>query len=221
MKNFKFINKKIAYIIIGLPGSGKGTQGKFIANELNLNYLATGEIIRKFSRKKDLLGLSIKEKMLSGKPQSDNLILKAVKKELKEIKIKNGIVFDDFPLSLRQARELEKILISNKIFKKRAYYLKVDAKSIIKRLRKRIICPKCKKIYIENKNISNKCNLCKIKLIRRDDDQPNIVEKRIKEYIPRIEKILKYYEKENCLTILDGSLKIIEINKIIMDKIDD
>ncbi len=87
--------KKIVLIIIGPPGSGKGTQGKLIAEKYKLKYIAAGDLIRELRAQNTPLGRKVKSYYDKGIPQPDKLIIQAMKQRLSSLKIKNGIVFED------------------------------------------------------------------------------------------------------------------------------
>lgn len=226
MKNFKLPNnEKLAVIMVGLPGSGKGTQSEFIINLLKLDYISSGAVTRKYSKKNDKLGKEMKKRMLAGKPQPDEMIIKAVDKEISGLKAKNGILFDNFPFTLKQASALNKFLKKRGIAKQMTFFLNVDPKNIIDRIEKRMICTKCGKIYMisKDKQENAKCS-CGTKLIKRQDDNPKTAKKRISIYLPRVKRLVKFYKKQDKdkkFFEIDGNLAVLKINKAILEKVDD
>ena len=189
------------FILIGPPGSGKGTQAKKISEFLNYSFISTGDILREEVKKKTKLGNIVKEYMEKGALVRDDLMLKIIKKNLKK---KKGIVLDGFPRTINQAKGLDEILKNKSLKIDKVFYLKVKDEEIIKRLSSRRICPKCQSVYnlITKKPKNDEvCDICNLKLIQRDDDKEEVIRKRLEVYNEETKELLNYYKD-----------KILEIN---------
>jgi adenylate kinase len=190
------------FILIGPPGSGKGTQAKKISEFLNYSFISTGDILREEVKKNTKLGNMAKKYMEKGELVPDDLMLKIIKKNLKK---KKGVVLDGFPRNVEQAKGLDEILKIKSLKIDNVFYLKVKEEEIIKRLSSRRICPECQSIYnlITNKPKNDEvCDICNVKLIQRDDDKEEVIRKRLEVYKEKIRELLNYY-KDKILEI-DG-----------------
>ena len=189
------------FILIGPPGSGKGTQAKKVSEFLNYSFISTGDVLREEVKKKTKLGNIVKKYMEKGALVPDDLMLKIIKKNLKK---KKGIVLDGFPRTINQAKGLDEILKNKSLKIDKVFYLKVKDEEIIKRLSSRRICPKCQSVYnlITKKPKNDEvCDICNIKLIQRDDDKEEVIRKRLEVYNEETKELLNYYKD-----------KILEIN---------
>lgn len=216
--------RKLVLVIIGSPGSGKGTQGKLIAKKYNLNFLGTGDLIRELRAQNTALGKRVKEYYDKGIPQPDNVIIPAVKQKISTLNIKNGIIFDTFPLSVVQADALEKMMKEFDLPQPYTIYLEVRTATVIKRTKGRLICSVCSKIYLPDNSksyLNKKCAKCNEKLIQRPDDKPKAVARRIKEYKSRMKDLKDYYHEKGRLIVINGEPSIPEIAKDISTKIDE
>jgi len=189
------------FILIGPPGSGKGTQAKKVSEFLNYSFISTGDVLREEVKKKTKLGNIVKKYMEKGALVPDDLMLKIIKKNLKK---KKGIVLDGFPRTINQAKGLDEILKNKSLKIDKVFYLKVKEEEIIKRLSSRRICPKCQSVYnlITKKPKNDEvCDICNLKLIQRDDDKEEVIRKRLEVYNEETKELLNYYKD-----------KILEIN---------
>ena len=192
-------------IFFGPPGAGKGTYASRVALATGLQHIATGDIFRGEIKKKTSLGKKAASYINKGKYVPDNLTIEMVKKVLK--KEKNGFILDGFPRTIKQAKALEKedIMINMVI------NFVVSSATIIDRLSGRLICPKCKRIY-HIRNLPPKkagiCDKCRSKLIRREDEKPAVVKKRLEVYKKQTQPLLEFYRKKNLLINIDGDRKV-------------
>ncbi|MBU0707830.1 nucleoside monophosphate kinase [Patescibacteria group bacterium] len=200
-------------IIMGPPGSGKGTQAQLLKEKYSCNYIATGDLVREMYKKAatgDPLGLEVKKRYDRGEPQPDDIILKFVRQKLITIDTQRGIIFDAFPLSEAQARGLDEIIKDFKLDKPVAINIKVGEEDVVQRLSLRKYCPKDNSVYYPKSPTydSNKCEKCGKGLIRRADDEAGVVRKRYKKYIDRINVLVMYYEKRNQLISINGEQSV-------------
>ncbi|MEK7096488.1 MAG: nucleoside monophosphate kinase [Patescibacteria group bacterium] len=205
------IQRKI-FTILGLPGSGKGTQAEFLSRKENLPIVGIGELIRKeieSSNPKDPFVAEINKRYIEGTPQPDDIVFDLVKKELE--KRETGIIFDNFPFSFEQANMLNNYAKEKKWREPLVIYLKIDPESSVNRIIHRKVCSICGKIYIESE--TTMCESCGGALVSRADDKEEVVRKRIGQYIPRIEEVTRLFKQAGRLIIIDGEKSIQEVKE--------
>jgi len=212
--------------IIGPPGSGKGTQGKLIAEKYNLNYIVTGDIVRRLRMLDTPLGRRVRAYNDKGVPQPDENIIDAFKEEFAKVSasgLKQGFLLDSFPLSMGQAMALNEILANYKLPENIVIYLDINADTVIKRIGTRLICSKCAAVFLPANPAfqTKKCDKCGGDLIVRADDKPEVVRRRIEEYKSRMKDLKDYYQKKGRLIVIDGEPTIEEIHKDIVKKINE
>ena len=180
-------------IIFGPPGAGKGTQSNFIAKSYNLFQLSTGEILREQIKKKTELGVKISPVINSGSFVSDEIVSDLIEKVIKDKEYNNRIIFDGYPRSLVQAKNLDNLL--NKYHQKISIVLKLSVS--LDTIKKRIS---------ERRTIE-----------KRPDDNEEIAIKRYETYEKSTEPVIEYYKRLNLLKVIDGERSIDQINKEISD----
>jgi adenylate kinase len=184
-------------IMLGPQGSGKGTYASRLSPILGIPHISTGEIFRENIAKKTELGKKVEKFLNSGELVPDHITMKIVKQRLKKPDCKNGFIFDGFPRTLRQAKELEKISLPDFVI-----YIYAPEWILLERLTSRIICDKCGKIY-NLKTLKPKkesiCDECGGKLIRRKDETSESIKVRLKEYEEKTKPIIEYYEKKGIV----------------------
>jgi adenylate kinase len=180
-------------LIIGIQGSGKGTQSQLISKKFKLKHISTGDLIREEISKKSKLGNQIKEYSEKGLLVPEEIINKLAKKNLP----KNNFLLDGYPRNLNQVKFLDSITKIDKVID-----LKLSEKEVLNRLSNRFQCPKCKTQYGLNQLPKKKgiCDKCKEELIQRNDDKPASIKKRIKIFKKETLPILKHY-KEKVISI--------------------
>lgn len=197
------------YSFLGLPASGKDTQADLFAKSHKLKRIGIGDLIREEierADKSDPFFAEIKKRYSKGIPQEDEVIFDLLKSELK--KSKGGIVFDNFPFSLKQARYLDQFRLKNGWPAPIFIYLKIDPETAVKRIIMRRICSVCGNIYIDGESAI--CEKCGGALISRPDDREDVVRRRIAYYLPQIEAIKRHYEN---FVEVNGELSIEEVKK--------
>lgn len=194
------MQKPLNLVFIGLPGSGKGTQIETVKDKFNLTGLSTGEIARELSEKKSPLGNKIKVTINKGDLMPDQILTEVIKSKIESVSKDKGLVFDGFPRTLKQAQLLDEILFRVGRFLDKAIYLIVPEDELEKRLSTRLLCENCGYSAFGHEK---KCPRCGSKLIKREDDSPGIMRKRIQRDIDNISSVVSYYE---------GRGKLIEIN---------
>ena len=174
-------------ILFGPPGAGKGTQSKYLVNKLNNFQVSTGDILREEIKNNSEIGQQITNIMNEGKFVSDKIVNALIKKLIDEQKKKNKLIFDGYPRSLSQAKNLDLLLVSSNQTINHIFFLNVNKDTIIKRIEKRKIIEK------------------------RSDDELNTILKRYDKYMETTKPVLDYYSKNPNFHEIDGTQEIDEI----------
>ena len=176
-------------ILFGPPGAGKGTQSKYLVNKLNAFQISTGDLLREEIKKNSDIGKAITNDMKNGKFISDDIVNKLIENSISDPQKKNKLIFDGYPRSLSQAKNLDALLKNSNQSIDLILFLNVDKETILKRLEKRKI--------IEN---------------RSDDDTHTIVA-RYEKYMETTQPVLNFYSENPNFREIDGSLEIEEITR--------
>lgn len=191
-------------VMLGKPGSGKGTVGKMLAKQLEMTHISSGELFRSYIKKAGEIGKEIEKYVSQGKLVPDDLAIKLVEKRLVEIDCKDGVILDGFPRTIMQAEALDIFLKRQKCKINIAVELELSDQDIIKRIVNRRECSnvECREIYnLEFKKPKQEgiCDLCGSQLIQREDDKVETVEQRLKTYHETSEKLVDYYKAQDLL----------------------
>ena len=176
-------------ILFGPPGAGKGTQSKYLVNKLNSHQISTGDILRDEIKNDSDIGKQIINDMNEGKFVSDEIVNKLIEKQVYDLQKKNKLIFDGYPRSLSQARNLDLLLANSNQKIDQIFFLNVNKDTIIKRIEKR-------------KAIEN----------RSDDDLDTIL-KRYDTYMETTRPVLDFYSKNPNFHEIDGTDEIDEITR--------
>ena len=176
-------------ILFGPPGAGKGTQSKYLVDKLNNFQISTGDILRDEIRKNSEIGKQITNDMNEGIFVSDNIVNKLIEKVIFDPQKKDRFIFDGYPRSLSQAKNLDHLLNNSNQKIDHIFFLNVNKETIIKRIEKRKV--------LEN---------------RSDDDLDTIL-KRYDTYMETTKPVLKFYSQNPNFHEIDGTLEIDEITR--------
>ena len=174
-------------ILFGPPGAGKGTQSKYLVNKLNGFQISTGDMLRDEIKKDSMIGKKIINNMNDGKFVKDEIVNELIKNVIFDPSKKNKLIFDGYPRSISQAKNLDLLLNSTNQKIDIVFFLNVDKNIVIKRIEKRKI--------LEN----------------RSDDDSNTIVKRYDAYMETTRPVLEFYSKNQNFHEIDGSLEIEEI----------
>ena len=147
-------------IMLGAPGTGKGTVASLLAKELGIPQVSTGDIFRKNIKEKTELGKLAESYISKGNLVPDDVTIDLVKNRLKESDAKEGVILDGFPRTVRQAEELDKILQNNQSEVDIVINLVTPEEEIVERIKNRRVCPECKAVYNLKLNPPSQEGIC-------------------------------------------------------------
>ncbi len=196
-------------VLLGPPGSGKGTQAKNIAAKYKLVHLSTGDVFRDAISSSSPLGMEIKSFVENGKLVPDELVSEVVFEKIGSLK--SGFLLDGYPRTVDQAKALAGFSVSKKLPIDVVLLFDVSFPELLQRLSARRQCPKCKEVYNlvqKPPKKENTCDKCGSALSHRPDDQPAVVEERLKIYSLQTEPVLSFYEKHPGFHRINGAQPI-------------
>lgn len=208
-------------ILLGPPGAGKGTQAKRVIEEFDIPHISTGDIFRKNIKEKTELGQKVEGLLAQGKLVPDELTIEIVWDRLDQEDCKNGFLLDGFPRTIPQAEALDEGLAERGLKLDRVLNIDVDKDSLVKRLSGRRVCPSCGASYHIDNNptkVEGICDACQTPVIQREDDKEETVLDRIKVYDSQTKPLVDFYNKQDLVFTVDGTLPIDEItNKLVTE----
>ena len=201
-------------IMLGAPGAGKGTQAKKIAAKNGIPHISTGDIFRATIKEGTELGKKAKTYMDQGLLVPDELVVDLVVDRLQQDDCKKGYVLDGFPRTIPQAESLDAALA--KVGDKMEYAIDVNVpdENIVNRMGGRRACVGCGATYhivYNPTKVEGICDACGEKLILRDDDKPETVQKRLGVYHEQTQPLIDYYTKAGILKEVDGTVDMEEV----------
>ena len=197
-------------VLLGPPGSGKGTHGKRLAQALGgVPVISTGDILREAIAQKTRLGLAAQEDVRAGRLVADQTVLGLVETRIGLPDAKNGFILDGFPRTVAQADGLKQLLAQGPGGRKldRVVNLVVPPEVLVERLCLRWLCPSCGSIYnakTATPRTAGVCDRCGAKLMQREDDRPEAVRTRLDVYRKDTAPLVAYYEREGVLRNVDA-----------------
>jgi adenylate kinase len=201
-------------ILLGAPGSGKGTQAKFLVQKYSIPQISTGDILREEVKSGTVLGLKAKEYMDKGQLVPDEVVVGMVEERVKKGDCTAGFILDGFPRTVAQADALKGTLQRMKKALSRVILVNVDEDELVKRLTGRRVCEKCGAGYhviFDPPKQEGVCDKCQGKLYQRDDDKESTIRNRLKVYNNQTAPLIEYYQKKQLLSMVDGMGSIEEI----------
>ncbi len=201
----------IGLVFLGPPGAGKGTYAKELVKRLSIPHISTGDMFRETAASGTELGIKVKAIMERGDLVPDELVNEMVRQRLLKDDCKDGFILDGYPRTVNQAKALDEMLKDMGRQLSAAIFFEVPEEVVVKRLTNRRICPKCGKIYnllTMPPKKDNLCDVCSVPLIQRDDDKEDVVRRRYKVYMESTLPVIDYYEAEDKLKKVDGTLGV-------------
>jgi len=212
----------VRIILLGPPGSGKGTQAKLLSKKYSIPHIAMGDILREEVAKKTPLGKKVNVYMSKGELVPDEIVIEVLKKRLQEADCVDGFILDGFPRTLNQAKALDNMLNELNLKIDAVIYIEVPDEEIMKRLSLRRTCKVCGRIYNLHYNPpkqDGKCDVCGGELIIRDDDKPEVIKNRLKVYNDQTKPLVDYYETHKLLIRINGVDPIDKVFQQIVEKL--
>jgi len=199
-------------ILLGAPGSGKGTQADRLQEKLDLEYLGTGDLLRDRKEKDDFTGNKSAQVIDQGNRVPTPVVFKIWMEKLEEFKQQelNGFVIDGSPRTVREAKMLEEALNWYNWEDKRIIFIDVSQEESTDRLLHRRICKNCDEIYpyTEKYKDMDKCEECGGELVTRKDDDKEGIQQRWSWYKEEVKPVIDYYEEKDLLRRVDGEQSI-------------
>ena len=206
-------------VLFGPPGAGKGTQAKFISSKFNYKQISTGDLLRDEIKKKSAIGEKILKIINSGDLVADDILSKFLENIISNPAYLNKLIFDGYPRNIKQIKILENLLKKYNQNKCIVISLLVEKEVIKKRILGRIYCEKCKNIFNEYfdppTQLNHNCS--KEFLIKRDDDNIDLILYRYETYIKVTKPVVEYYKKNNKFHEIEGNNDISEVSLKIAD----
>ncbi|MDP2587348.1 MAG: nucleoside monophosphate kinase [bacterium] len=191
-------------ILIGPYGAGKGTQAQWLVRDFDLAYFVAGEVMKDEIRRKTKLGKQVEPIVRAGKLVPDSIVLRLLSRFLKKMPADKGFVIDGSPRNVVQKKLIDDMLDS---INKRTINILIDIpeRESLRRLSKRLICEGCGHKPIGRELSNAECRVCKGYLVKRYDDQPAIIKKRLAVYKKEVVPAIEAYRREGRLLRVDGN----------------
>jgi adenylate kinase len=193
-------------ILLGPPGSGKGTQGETLQEDLELPYYATGDILRAAVREGTDLGKTAKEYMDRGDLVPDEVIVGVIAERIDKPEADDGFILDGFPRTGPQAEALDSKMTELGRTLTAAILIDVPVEEVVRRLGGRRSCPNGHIFHVDfdPPKAEGKCDVCGENLIVRDDDKPDVIRHRLEQYEEKTAPLIDYYTDQGLLERVDG-----------------
>lgn len=191
-------------IMLGAPGTGKGTIASILSEKLGIPQVSTGDIFRQNIKEGTELGKLAESYISKGQLVPDEVTVKIVEDRLEQSDTKNGVILDGFPRTVVQAEKLKEILAERNKKLDITINLTTPEEEIIERIVNRRVCSnqECKAVYnvvLHPPKVEGKCDKCGSDLITRKDDNLETVQSRLDQYFKATSPLVDYYEKEGIL----------------------
>jgi adenylate kinase len=201
-------------VMLGAPGSGKGTQAAVLSERHRMKHVSSGDLLRAAVARKDELGKEIEGIIASGKLVPDEKVLRLVKAAILDNEGNTGWILDGYPRTAGQVEALDGVLGEAGQGIDAVIFLDVDADEVVSRLSSRRTCGSCKAVYnLANKppRTEGKCDNCGGELVQRSDDEPETIRQRLQVYNDATLPVLEFYETRRTVHRVNGSRSIDEI----------
>ncbi|MEE4310938.1 MAG: adenylate kinase [candidate division KSB1 bacterium] len=201
-------------IMLGAPGTGKGTQGNLLSNYFGIPNISTGEILRSAVKQESPLGIKAKLYMDAGELVPDDVMIGIIRDRLREADCEKGFILDGFPRTVTQAEALDHLLSGEKIDIEHVIALEVAENALVMRLTSRRVCSVCGKDYnmlSDPPPGDMKCRMCGGEIIQRSDDNETTVTKRLAVYEEKTAPLKEYYERQSKLRHVIGAGSVEEV----------
>jgi len=211
---------RVNLIFIGPPGSGKGTQAVRIAEKYGIPHISTGDILRAAVKAGTPLGQQVAATLADGGLVGDDLMTDLVRSRLAQPDARNGFLLDGFPRTVAQARTLEALLGGVPVI---VTMLSVATDAIVDRLSNRRICEACgitQSVFFGSEGENEACPYCGGRLVRRQDDAPQTIRRRLENYAAVAEPLIAYYRERPTFATIDGLQRPDDVSAAIAAHVD-
>ena len=184
-------------ILLGMPGTGKGTIGGLVKERHGFEHISTGDLFREAISNKTEAGMKAKEFYDKGSLVPDEITLELLKEKIQQLGEDAKILFDGYPRNIEQAKVLKEIVDIDKVIN-----FSLDKERLVKRLSGRRNCPDCKRtynIFIRKPKEEGKCDDCGTELVQRDDDKEEVIGNRFETYNKETAPLIEFYDHEGIL----------------------
>ena len=206
-------------VLLGAPGSGKGTQAKKLVDKYNVPQISTGDLLRAAVVAQTPLGRQAKAVMDAGQLVPNEIVLGMIRERLSNPDARNGFILDGFPRNVEQAEALDRLLSGMNQPIEKALLIDVDFDSLMQRLTGRLTCENCGAVFNQYTNpptLDDQCDKCGGTLHHRSDDNEETIGKRLRVYESQTQPVIEYYGSQNKLSSVKGEGDIKDIfNSII------
>ena len=211
-------------IMLGAPGTGKGTVASLLEQQTGLKQVSTGDIFRKNIKERTELGKIADTYISKGNLVPDDITIDVVKNRLEEKDVENGIILDGFPRTVKQAEALDEILEAKGKKVDMVLNLTTPEEEIVERIVNRRVCSnqECKTIYnliMNPPKQEGKCDKCGSELIQRKDDNEETIKIRIHNYMDQTSPLVEYYQNKGVLRTEEVSQRINHLGKDVAEEI--
>lgn len=205
-------------VLLGAPGSGKGTQAQKLISEYGIPQISTGDLLRAAVGSGSELGQKAKAAMDAGQLVSDEIVLGMIEERLQDDDAQKGFILDGFPRNLSQAASLDELLEKTGQPLQGALLIDVDFEVLMKRLTGRLSCKNCGAVfnrYTSPPKVENTCDKCSNELFHRADDNEETIGKRLTTYENETSPLIGYFKDKGLLLSVEGVGEIDEITSAV------
>lgn len=206
-------------IILGAPGTGKGTQADILSQKMNLPHIASGDLFRQEFETRTEFGLLAKNHMDKGELVPDKITIKMIIERINQPDCASGCILDGFPRTLHQAEALDQALQERGKSIDKAIYIEVPNEELVKRLSERWLCRTCQTPYHTINSppeTPGRCDKCGGELYQRSDDEEETVKNRLNVFFDQTIPMLDYYRKQGKLIKVNGNQEIRKVARAIL-----
>jgi len=207
------------FVLLGLPGAGKGTQAARLVERVGLPHVTTGELFRENIRKGTDLGKEAQSYVESGRLVPDEITIGMLLDRIAQPDCSVGCMFDGFPRNIHQARVLDDALSDQGRSIARALHISVSTDELVRRLSGRWSCANCGAVYHETSQppkAPGVCDACGSELYQREDDKPEVVRRRLEVNAELLEPLMDYYREQGKLFEVDGERDLDEVSSSLL-----